>query len=102
MSELPPPIEQQVRQARAQTSELRFGFVLLVGGVIAVLLMLLARALGADPRFANAVALLVGLAVAAVLQRVVERHRPTWFHRSTRPGTRPSASLALHLTGDLW
>jgi cobalamin biosynthesis protein CobD/CbiB len=88
---VPDSLEQQVRRTRRQRRELQYGFMIVVGVLMALVLSLLLRSLSHASLPVDLIALVVGFAIAAGLQRVAERRHPTWFRRSDASGARPSA-----------
>jgi hypothetical protein len=88
---VPDPLEQQARRAHRHRRELRYGFVVVVGGLIALVLLLAFRSLGRASRSFDPFVLAIGFVIASGLQRLTERRRPAWFRRGDIAGTRPSA-----------
>lgn len=91
MAQRPEPLDRHVARVRAERAELRYGFVLLVGCLLALVASAAMRALDRATRLADLVVLTSGLLVAYALQRTIERRRPAWFRRGAEPPSRPSA-----------
>ena len=88
---VPEPLKQQVHRARRDRREHQYGFVVVVGVLIALVLSLLFWSLDHASRPADMAALVVGFVVASGLQRLAERRHPAWFRRNDASSTRPSA-----------
>jgi hypothetical protein len=91
VNRVPDPLEQQMRRSHRHRRELRYGFIVVVGGLIVLVLSLLLRNVGRASGPIDLFALVIGFAIASGLQRLAERRRPAWFRRGDVSGARPSA-----------